>query len=390
MDLHNYKKQFQRQVELLIEDKNILPENKDVALKFKDYLIGQSISFGKIGRYILDIRKFCKLLNKPFKEANKDDIRRVIAEMEQSELAPETKKCFKVMIRKLYRFIYDIHEKNVYPDVVKGISISIPRNKKKMPDELLTEEEIGKMIQHCNSMRNKAFISTLYESGCRVSEIGMMKIKHVATGQTVTRITVTGKTGSRKIPLISSVPYLQQWLNEHPKNNNPDAYLWYNQQSDYLGYNGIAQMIVRVARLAGITKKVNPHMFRHSRATNVASWMSEAVMKQYFGWGQDSKMCGIYISMNGEMMEKAVLKAHGMENKTEKREIKGEEKICQRCKSKNARTNHCCASCGLILDEGYAREKLKEDLERQRADEIMNKLLSDPEILEMIKKKLVS
>jgi len=37
---------------------------------------------------------------------------------------------------------------------------------------------------------------------------------------------VYGKTGSRRIRLIASVPALQIWVEEHPHKNDPEAYLW--------------------------------------------------------------------------------------------------------------------------------------------------------------------
>jgi len=388
MDIHNYKRQYERQIELLKEDENILQVNKDFSLKFKDYLISEGIGLAKIGRYLLDVRKFSKILNKPFDEADKGDIRHVVAEIEQGELAPETKKCFKVMIRKLYRFIRDIDEKGVYPEEVRWISIGIPKNQNKLPEELLTEEEIKSIIRNCKTLRDKTLVSTLAESGCRISEIGTMRLKHVSFEEYGARITVNGKTGMRKILLINSTPYLQQWVNEHPKNDNLDECVWYNPQGDFLTYHAIMKIIKQAAKSAGIKKRVYAHLFRHSKATQMASQMSEASMKQYFGWGQDSKMCGIYIHMSGEAMDKAILKANGIEVKEEKKEKQLKEKICLRCKTKNGVTNRCCYHCGLVLDEEFAKEKIEEDLERQRADKIMNDLMKDTDVLELIKKKL--
>jgi integrase/recombinase XerD len=388
MDIHNYKRQFERQIELLKEDENILQVNKDISLNFKDYLISEGIGVAKIGRYLLDVRKFSKILNKPFDEADKSDLRHVVAEIEQSGLAPESKKCFKVMIRKLYRFIREIDEKGVYPEEVRWISIGIPKNQNKLPEELLTEEEIKSIIRNCKTLRDKTLVSTLAESGCRISEVATMRLKHVSFEEYGARITVNGKTGMRKILLINSTPYLQQWVNEHPKNDDLNECLWYNPQGDFLTYHAIMKIIKQASKSAGIKKRVYAHLFRHSKATQMASQMSEASMKQYFGWGQDSKMCGVYIHMSGEAMDKAILKANGIEVKEEKKEKILKEKICLRCKTKNGVTNRCCYHCGLVLDEEFAKEKIEEDIERQRADKIMNDLMKDSDVLELIKKKL--
>jgi hypothetical protein len=90
MDLHNYKRQFERQIELVKEDALISEENKKWIFKFSDYMLSDGISHGRVGRYILDLRKLAKMLNKPFQEANKEDIRRVIGELYPSCFLRET------------------------------------------------------------------------------------------------------------------------------------------------------------------------------------------------------------------------------------------------------------------------------------------------------------
>jgi integrase/recombinase XerD len=41
-----------------------------------------------------------------------------------------------------------------------------------------------------------------------------------------------------------------------------------------------------------IKKAVNPHAFRHSRATFMAKHLKEPEMREFFGWGKDSEMPG--------------------------------------------------------------------------------------------------
>lgn len=38
-------------------------------------------------------------------------------------------------------------------------------------------------------------------------------------------VVVNGKTGRRPIPLISSIPYVKDWLDSHPQRGNPNAFL---------------------------------------------------------------------------------------------------------------------------------------------------------------------
>lgn len=386
--IHNYKRNFERGLERIKENKKILKENKEIILKFKDYLLSENISISRITRYLCDLKKLDNMLKKPFPEATKEDLRTIIAQLNQTNYAEETKKCFKTLIRKLYKFIEGIDEKGDWPERVKWISISIPKNKRKLPEELLTEEEIIKIIKNCKTLRDRALIATIAESGCRVSEIGNMQIKHVSFEKYGSRITVSGKTGMRKILVINCTPYLQEWLNQHPENDNPESPLWYGQNKKNMSYTRIANIIKQAGKDAKIQKRIYPHLFRHSRATFFANKMSEASMKQYFGWGQDSKMCGIYIHMNDEMTDNSILKANGLIIE-EKEEInKLQPKKCLRCYTKNETTNKFCKLCGLPLDNKEAEKIIKLDSEKMKANNLMEILFQDSELKNFIAKKL--
>lgn len=388
MDIHNYKRRFERTLERLNDSKEISDDNKRTALNFKDYLLSEGIGLPKIERYLSDLMKFSKMFNKSFSEATEADIRKIIGEINQTDLSEETKKTFKIMLRRLYRFIRNITKKGTYPPEVEWISIAIPNNHKKLPEELLTEEEILKIIQNCRTLRDKALISAIAESGCRVSEIGNMQIKHVSFEEYGARLTVNGKTGMRKILVINSAPYLQEWINQHPLNENSEAFLWYGQRAEALGYTRIMSILKTAARKAGIKKRIYLHLLRHSRATILANKMSDSALKHYLGWTQSSKMAGIYIHMSGKETDDTILEINGIHVNKEKKESLMKPKKCFKCRTINEATNRFCKLCGIPLNQEEAERILKADVDRTRADEIMNNLIKDPEILELIKKKL--
>lgn len=55
----------------------------------------------------------------------------------------------------------------------------------------------------------------------------------------------------------------------------------------------------KAARKTKIRKRCNPHIFRHSRATLLAQHLTEAQLKQVFGWTQSSKMASVYVHLSG-------------------------------------------------------------------------------------------
>ncbi|MCH8029733.1 MAG: tyrosine-type recombinase/integrase [Candidatus Dadabacteria bacterium] len=384
--IHNFEGNFKSQLKR-IEKSKISKSNKDILFKFKDYLLSEGIGYAKITKYLQDLVKFERMLEKTFKRANEQDIRKVISEINQTNLSEHTKRGFKLIIKRFYWYLRGFKKRGIYPPEVEWISLTISSNHKKLPEELLTEEEIKDTIQNCETIRDKALIITLAESGARVSEIGNMQIKHVSFEEYGARLTVDGKTGTRKILVINSTPYLQEWINQHPKNDNPNSYLWYNPHGELLTYARIAAILKKAAGRAGIKKRIYPHLLRHSQATRMASIMSEAEMKQYFGWTQSSNMTGIYVHMSGKAVDDAILRANGIEIKKDKKEQKLKPTICLRCKIENQATNRCCRHCGLILDEEYAKEKLKEDADRTRAEKLISSLMKDEEVVEIIEKK---
>lgn len=388
MDIHNYQRTLVRTIERIEKELPFSEENKKIALKFKDELLATNISISKTNRYLQDVIWLNGKLGKDFNEAQVEDIKRVVSEMNQSELAESTKKGIKTMLRKLYRFIRGVKEKGKYPPEVDWYTLTISNSHSKLPEELLTEEDMRKIILHCRNYRDKALVASLCESGCRVSEIGTMKIKQISFEEYGARLTVQGKTGMRKILVITCAPYLQTWINNHPNNDDPDAPLWIKSDGSNLSYTRICSILHDAAKKAGLRKRVHPHLLRHSRATIMAPKMTDAAMKHYFGWAQGSKMASIYIHMSGKDTDESILRANGIEIKKEEAKTLMQPKKCLKCKTINESTNKFCKICGLPLDKKEAERILKADTDRQRADKIMNQLIEDPEILELIKKKL--
>lgn len=124
--------------------------------------------------------------------------------------------------------------------------------------ELLTEEDVQKLLRVAVHPRDKSFVSLLWESGARISELGNMKIGNIAFDVHGTLITVQGKTGSRKIRLLFSTQYLSTWLGSHPLRDNPEAPVWIDLgDNELLEYDGYRKMFEELF--------VNLHVWSNSR-----------------------------------------------------------------------------------------------------------------------------
>ncbi len=85
-------------------------------------------------------------------------------------------------------------------------------------------------------------------------------------------------------------------------------------------------MLKDATKKADISKREHAHAFRHARATHLAKVFPEAVMKQMFGWTNDSDMAAVYYHLSGKDVDEALLKLYGIKIENTE-EIKSETKI---------------------------------------------------------------
>ena len=394
MDIHHYDKRHCRALELL-DAAQLSSRNKDLIRSFHDALVLENISKPRLLKYLEILRKVADLLEKDLDGAKEEDLKRVVAHIQQrTDYSVWTKQAYKIIIRRFYKWLCGTKD---YPELVNWIRINIPRSQMKLPSEgeLLTPTEARRLIDAAGHPRDKALLSVLWESGARISEIGNLSLRNVQFDRYGTVISVRGKTGSRKIRLVTSTPYLSTWINCHPERNNPEAALWVNigntNRGKKMDYAAIRKMLQTVAEVVGLKKRVNPHSFRHSRATYMANSLTEFQMNQYFGWIQGSNMPAVYVHMSGREVDKAVLAMHGI---TQKEEVQSEEtaSICPRCETINDVGFDFCLKCGAVLNEKKAatmeEERQKEQNLRNVSDELMNHLLRDEEVQRLIRRKV--
>lgn len=360
-----------------IKEANISNRNKSLILKFYNHCFSEGLSKLRIEFYLNRLKVLAEDFKKDFDKANKNDIEWLVGKIERKDYTTWTKHDYKVTIKKFYKWLRKTED---YPKEVKWITTTVKNEANQLPEELLTREEINKMIKTAKNPRDKALISILYESGCRIGELLGLKIKNVSFDKYGAKLIVNGKTGMRRVRLISSVHYLTEWLENHPYSENPESPLWItlatNNRGNLLKYRRVSEILKTIAKEVGIRKKIYPHLFRHSRATYLANHLTEAQMCEYFGWVQGSDMPGTYVHLSGRDVDKALLKMQGIIEEERKDNII----ICPRCRNENLERFKFCRECGMPLTIDIA---LKQEEERSKYDKIMSKLLEqyikDPE-----------
>jgi site-specific recombinase XerD len=384
-EIHSYPQRLKRILYRIKSSKELSKQDKEALVKFHEDLILEGLSLGRIIRHLHNLILISKWLGKDFNSATADDIKVVATKIEKDEHYSDWSKYgFKITIRKFYKWLKNSKE---YPPEVSWMKVRIKENNLKLPEELLTEEDIKKMVEITKDPMERAFVSVLYESGCRIGEILTLRIKDVEPDDYGIRLTVIGKTGSRRVRIVFSAPYLQEWINKHPFFNDKNSWLWLNRAKKVLKYQSATKILQKLGEKAKINKPLNAHNFRHSRATFLANYLTEAQMREFFGWVKDSDMTSVYTHLSGRDVDKALLKTYGINiEENGKKESVLKPRICIRCKKANSATDKFC-ECGMPLNEDAIVEVMKRNFERKQADEILDKLIQDEEFKEMFIKK---
>jgi hypothetical protein len=119
---------------------------------------------------------------------------------------------------------------------------------------------------------------------------------------------------------------------------------------------GLMNVFNRCGEKAGIEKKVNPHSFRHDRATHLAATFTEQQLKMFLGWSPASIQPSIYVHLSGKNMDDAVLRMYGIKKDEYDTEFL-KPGVCPRCRELTAVNANFCLKCGMPLKKEF--ENLK-------------------------------
>ncbi|MCC4770222.1 tyrosine-type recombinase/integrase [Methanosarcina sp. DH2] len=267
---------------------------------------------------------------------------------QKKKYSEATKETRKISLKKFLKWNgnFDLHMK-IKSKRLKG---------KKLPEDIKCKEEIVKMIEAGNNARDRAIIACFYESGARRGEQLSTKLKNIEMDEHGAVMTFPeGKTGARRVRLIFSAPYLREWLEIHPRKDDRDAPLWctLDKRAASMSVTGLVNVFDRCGEKAGIEKKVNPHSFRHDRATHLASNFTEQQLKMFLGWSPTSTQPATYVHLSGKNMDDAVLRMYGIKTDENDTEFL-KPGVCPRCRELTAVNAKFCFKCGLPLTKEAA------------------------------------
>jgi len=235
--------------------------------RIRDEFRIRNCSQGTAKQYIYHIGKFLDWAGKPLEELTLYDARDYIIMKRESGLKPES--CNGVTSALIFLFRYMLH--------IKWDLDIIPRMKRnwKLP-EVLSHEDIEKLIDTAHCIRNKAIIALMYSSGLRVGEICKLAPFDISMSTMQVHVRNSKNHGDHWTVLSErALELLKQYWYSCPE---PRDTLFVSQRKPHVPLcpGGVESMLKKISAEAGI--KAHPHMLRHSFATHL---IEDRVPREY-------------------------------------------------------------------------------------------------------------
>ncbi len=140
------------------------------------------------------------------------------------------------------------------------------RRERKLP-VVLSVSEVEAMAQKTRSLRDLVILSIFYSCGLRLKELLELRAEDIDSSRMVIHVRQGKGKKDRYVPLSTS---LLDLLRQYWRDSRPRRYLFPSPRYPErpLDSNTIQRMIPKLAKAAGITKRVTPRTLRHTYATH--------------------------------------------------------------------------------------------------------------------------
>ena len=151
--------------------------------------------------------------------------------------------------------------------------VNTPKAQRPLP-QFLSVDDIFLLVQQPKSIgflqtRDRAILELLYSSGLRVSEIAGLNMEDVNTKEGLVKVRGKGKK-ERILPVGSKAIYaIKSYLVEKILLKRKDKALFLNNRGRPLSDRGVRRIVVKYAKMIGISGRIGPHTLRHTFASHL-------------------------------------------------------------------------------------------------------------------------
>lgn len=288
---------------------------------FRAYLLlERSFSPNTLEAYLSDVQKFVRYL-----EIQQSDIAPLAVQQADLEgfifwvndLGLEASSQSRLIsgLRAFYKFLL---VEDMLDDDPTAL-LETPRLRRKMP-EVLSVDEVERLLTAVDlsepqGHRNRAIIEVLYACGLRVSELTNLRISNLFLEQGFVK--VLGKNDKERLVPIGREAieqlriYLKDYRNKQ-ENVTPghENFVFLNRRGQQLTRVMVFYIVKELAALAGITKTISPHTFRHSFATHLVEGGADLKAVQDMLGHESITTTELYTHLDTEYLKETILMYH--------------------------------------------------------------------------------
>lgn len=149
-------------------------------------------------------------------------------------------------------------------------------NSRRLDADLLTAHEIERVVRACShraptGIRNRALIAVAWRSGLRLGEVLALRPKDIDL-EAGTLVVQHGKGDKRRVVGLDAgtAALIARWLEvRRQRGINGRARIFCTLRGDELDQSYVRHLLPRLARKAGIEKRVHAHALRHAYAVEL-------------------------------------------------------------------------------------------------------------------------
>ena len=219
--------------------------------------------------YKKDLEEFQEYTQKEAADIEMIDVRGFVALQIRNGLSKTTAGRRLAAVRSFLKFL--IREGYLKSNPAK--LVTTPKAEQHLP-RFLSVDDVFALIEKpdttgFDNARDRAILELLYSSGLRVSELAGLNLEDLDTREGLVKVRGKGKK-ERIVPLGSkAVEAIKTYMVEKILLKKKNKALFLNKSGTPLSDRGIRRIVVKYARLIGVSGKVGPHTMRHTFASHL-------------------------------------------------------------------------------------------------------------------------
>ncbi len=243
----------------------------------------RNLSPRTIESYVYRVRRFAKYFNRCPSKLGPEDVRTYLLCLISKGYARST------IVQSVcaLKFLYQITLDSQWRDQ----DLPFPKNERRLP-VVLSRREVGAFLDAVASPKHRVFLFTLYATGLRLAEGLNLVPDDIDSSRMVIRVRLGKGHKDRFVPLA---PKLLLELKRHYRRTRPKTWLFEGRPGRPLSRSAVQRACPRACVRAGLSKRVTPHVLRHSFATHLLESGSRLTTVQLLLGHTELSTTGIYL-----------------------------------------------------------------------------------------------